>query len=147
MIGCRQIGQRIAAKDRRFVPIEMQTQNNKLASLTDSEGLPIDWLQDEGSYAIAFLMDIRDSHRSKARPCRRLFLLGESRIPRRSFGAQVLLEHGLERTLPTVAQRRNAQRSPQLLAGMSWQIQEGVHIGHTKSLRTVGNFYNVIVGA
>ena len=32
----------------------------------------------------------------------------------------------------------------QLLAGMSWQIQEGVNLGHTDSLWTVSNFYNVI---
>jgi hypothetical protein len=31
-----------------------------------------------------------------------------------------------------------------LLARRSWQIQEGVNIGHTDSLRTVSNFYNVI---
>ena len=27
---------------------------------------------------------------------------------------------------------------------MSWQIQEGVNLGHTDSLWTVGNFYNVV---
>jgi hypothetical protein len=27
---------------------------------------------------------------------------------------------------------------------MSWQIQKGVNVGHTDSLRTVSNFYNVI---
>ena len=32
----------------------------------------------------------------------------------------------------------------QLLAGMSWQIQEGVNLGHTDSLWTVSNFYNVV---
>jgi hypothetical protein len=32
----------------------------------------------------------------------------------------------------------------QLLAGMSWQIQEGVNVSHTDSLWTVSNFYNVI---
>src|SRR6202142_346422 len=71
--------------------------------------------------------------------------MGESRIPRRSFGAQVLLEHCLERTLPTLAKCRNPQRALQLLAGRSWQIQEGVNLGHTDSLLTVSNFYNVIV--
>src|SRR6202142_4711811 len=70
--------------------------------------------------------------------------MGESRIPRRSFGAQVLLEHCLERTLPTLAKCRNLQRALQLLAGMSWQIQEGVNLGHTDSPWTVSNFYNVI---
>ena len=89
-------------------------------------------------------MDIRDSHLSKAGPCWRLFLIGESRIPHRSFGAQVLLEHCLERTLPTLAKCRNPQRALQLLAGMSWQIQEGVNLGHADSLWTVSNFYNVV---
>src|SRR3984885_15793105 len=87
---------------------------------------------------------MRDLHLSKAGPCWRLFLIGESRIPHRSFGAQVLLEHCLERTLPTLAKRRNPQRSLQLRAGMSWQIQEGINLGHTDSLWTVSNFYNVI---
>jgi hypothetical protein len=32
----------------------------------------------------------------------------------------------------------------QLLAGLSWQIQKGVNLGHTDSLWTVSNFYNVI---
>ena len=89
-------------------------------------------------------MNIRDSHLSKAGPCWRLFLICESRIPRRSFGAQVLLEHCLERTLPTLAKCRNPQRALQLLAGMSWQIQEGVNVGHRDSLWTVSDFYNVI---
>src|SRR5271165_4166055 len=89
-------------------------------------------------------MNIRDSHLSKAGPCRRFFLIGESRIPHRSFGAQVLLEHCLERTLPTLAERRNPQRALQLLAGMSGQIQEGVNLGHAHSLWTVRDFCNVV---
>ena len=35
----------------------------------------------------------------------------------------------------------------QLLAGMSWQIQEDVNVGHSGSLRTISNFYNVIACA
>src|SRR5580700_10743898 len=144
MVGCWQIRQRIAAKNRRFARIDEQPQNNKLTRLEDRKRLPIDWRQNEGSYAIAFLINIRDSHLSKAGPCWRLFLIGESRIPHRSFGAQVLLEHGLERTLPTLAKCRNPQRALQLLGGMSWQIQEGVNVGHTDSLWTVSNFYDVV---
>ena len=34
----------------------------------------------------------------------------------------------------------------QLLAGLSWQIQEGVNVGHGDSLRTVSNFCDVIAG-
>src|SRR5271165_3378 len=144
MIGCRQIRQRIAAKNRRFVRVEMQAQNNKLTRLEERKRLPIEWRQNEGSHAIAFLVNIRDPHLSKAGPCWRLFLIGEPRIPRRSFGAQVLLEHCLERTLPTLAKCGNLQRALQLLAGMSWQIQKGVNVGHTHPPRTVDNFYNVI---
>ncbi|HYW36985.1 MAG TPA: hypothetical protein VE957_02640 [Terriglobales bacterium] len=47
-------------------------------------------------------------------------------------------------TLPTLAKCRNPQRALQLLAGMSWQIQEGIDLGYTDSLWTVGNLYNVI---
>jgi len=108
--------------------------------------LPIDRLQNEGSYVIAFLINISDSHLSKGGPCWCVSLVCEPRIPDRSFGAQVLLEHGLERTLPTLAQCRNLQRSLQLLAGRSWQIQEGVYVGYTHSFWTVSKFYNVIVG-
>ena len=53
----------------------------------------------------------------------------------------------MERTLPTLAKCRNPQRALQLLAGMPWQIQEGVNLGHTDSLWTVSNFYNVIARA
>src|SRR5271157_5853932 len=134
MVGCWQIRQRIATKNRRFARIDDQPQDDKLTCLEDRKRLSIDRRQDEGSYAVAFFMNIRDSHLSKAGPCRRFFLIGESRIPRRSFGAQVLLEHCLERTLPTLAKCRNPQRALQLLAGMSWQIQEGVNVGHTDSL-------------
>ena len=137
MVGYGQIRQRTAAKNRRFVRVEMQSQNNKLTRLEDRERLPVDWFQNEGSYAIAFLMNIRDSHLSKAGPCWRLFLTGESRILHRSFGDQVLLEHCLERTLPTLAKCGNPQRALQWLAGMSWQIQEGINLGHTDSLWTV----------
>src|SRR5271169_3128842 len=144
MIGSGQIRQRIAAKNGRFARIDEQPQNHKLPCLEDRKRLPIDRRQNEGSYVIAFLMDTRDSHLSKSGPCWCLFLIGESRIPHRSFGAQLLLEHCLERTLPTLAKRGNPKRSLQLFAGMSWQIQEAVSLGHTDSLRTVSNFYNVI---
>jgi len=144
MVGCGQIGQRIAAKYRRLARIDEQPQDDKLACLEDRKRLPIDRHQSEGSYVIAFLMDMRDSHLSKSGPCWCLFLIGESRIPHRSFGAQILLEHCFERTLPTLAKCRNAQRALQSLAGMSRQIQEGVNFGHSDSLRTLSNSYDVI---
>ncbi len=144
MIGCGQIRQRIAAKNRRFARIDEHPQNYKLPRLADRKRLSIDWRQNEGSYAIAFLMDTRDAHLSKTGPCWRLFLIREPRISHRSFGAQVLLEHCLERTLPTLAKCGNLQHSFQLLAGMSWQIEEGVNVGHTDSLWTVSNSYNVV---
>src|SRR5580704_6009619 len=109
MVCCRQIRQRIAAKNRRFAWIDEQPQNHKFTRMGERKRLPIDWRQNEGSYAIAFLINIRDSHLSKAGPCWLLFLIRESRIPRRSFGAQVLLEHCLERTLPILAKCRNPQ--------------------------------------
>src|SRR5271157_4430734 len=133
MIGRGQIGQRIAAKNGRFARIDEQPQNHKLTCREDRKRLPIARCQNEGSYAIAFLVDTRDSHLSKSGPCWCLFLIRESRISHRSFGAQVLLEHRLERTLPTLAKCGNPERSLQLLAGMSWQIQEGVNVGHANS--------------
>src|SRR5208282_119290 len=144
MIGSGQIRQRITAKSRRFARIDERPQDDKLTCLEDRKGLPIDWRQNEGSYVIAFLMNIRDAHLSKAGPRWSLFLIRESRIPHSGFGAQVLLQHCLERTLPTLAKCRNPQRALQLRAGMSWQIQEGVSVGHTDSLWTVSNFYNFI---
>src|ERR1035438_305260 len=131
MVGSGQIRQRIAAKNGWFARIDEQSQNHKLTCLEDRKTLPVDRRQNERSYVIAFLMDTHDSHLSKSGPCRCLFLIGESRIPHRSFGAQVLLEHCLERTLPTLAKCRNLQRALQLLAGMSWQIQEGVNVGYS----------------
>src|SRR5271169_7097870 len=107
MIGCRQIRQRIAAKNERFARVNEQPQDHKLTSLEERKRLPIDWRQNEGSYAIAFLINALDSHLSKSGPCWRLFLNCESRIPHRSFGAQVLFEHCLERILPTLAKCRN----------------------------------------
>src|ERR1700688_1163229 len=144
MVGCRAIRQRIAAKNRLFVRVEMQAQNGKLTRLAERKKLPIDWLQNEGSHAIAFLTDLRNSHLSKSGPRRSLLLIRESRIPRHSFGARILLKHRLERTLPTLAKCRNLQRASQLLAGMSWQIQQGVNIGHTDSLWTIRNFFKGI---
>src|SRR5579864_1174974 len=144
MVGCRQIRQRIAAKNRRFARIDKQPHHDKLTRLAKREWSSIDGRQNEGSYASAFLMNIRDTHLSKSWPCWCLFLIGEPRIPHRGFGTQVLLEHCPERTLPTCAKGRNLQRTLQLLAGMSWQIQQGVNIGHTDSLWTVSNFYDVI---
>ena len=89
-------------------------------------------------------MNTRDSHLSKAGPCRCLFLIGEARITHRGFGTHILLEHCLERTLPSPTQCRNSQRPLELLAGMSWQIQESVNLRHTDSLRTVSDFFNII---
>src|ERR1700681_115913 len=101
MIGFGQIRQRIAAKNRRFVRVEMQAQNNKLACPEDRKRLPIDWRQNEGRYVIALLINIRDPHLSKSGPRWCLFLIGEPRIPHCSLGAEVLFEHRLERTLPS----------------------------------------------
>src|SRR4051794_38797034 len=107
MVGCGQIRQRIAAKNRRFAGIKMQTQNNKLTRMEESKRLPIDRRQTEGSYAIALLINMLDSHLPEAGPCWHWFLIGETRIPHHRFGGQVLLQHRLERTLPTFAQCRN----------------------------------------
>ena len=144
MIGCGQIRQRIAAKNGRFARIDEQPQNHKLTSLEDRKRLPIDWSQNEGSYAIAFLINLRDSHLSKSGPCWRLFLIRESRISLDGFRARLLREYRLKGRLPALAKCRNPQRSFQLFARMSWQVQEGVNFGHADSLRTVSNFYNVV---
>src|ERR1700678_595921 len=145
MVGGRQIRQRITAKNRRFAGVDEQPQDDKLTCLADRKKLSIDRRQNEGSYAIAFLVDTRDPHLSKAGPCWCMFLIRESRIPR-SCGTQVLLEHCFERTLPPLAKRRNLQRALQLLGGMSWQIQERVNVGHAHSLWTIGDFCDVIAG-
>jgi hypothetical protein len=89
-------------------------------------------------------MNIGDSHLSEAGPRWWLFFIGESQIPLRGFGTRVLLEHYLERTLPTLAQCRNPQRALQSLAGMSWQIQKGVNVGHGNLFWTIGDFHDVI---
>jgi len=144
MIGRGQIRQRIAAKNGRFARFDEQPQNHKLPRLVDREGLPIDWRQTQGSYVIAFLMNIRDSHPSKSGPCGRLFLIRESRISFDRFRARLLLENRLKRRLPTLAECGNPQRPLQLFLRMSRQIQEGVNLGHAHSLWTVSNFQNVV---
>src|SRR5215469_6068994 len=107
MVGRRQVRQRIAAKNRWLVWINEQPQNYKLPRLAERNRPPIDGGQNEGSYTIALLIDTGDSHLSKTRPCRRLCLIGKSRIPQCSFRIQGLLQHCLERTLPALAQSRN----------------------------------------
>src|SRR5271169_2950376 len=107
MVGCGQIRQRIATKNRRFARIDDQPQDDKLTCLEDRKRLPIDWLQNEGSYAIAFLINIRDSHLSKSGPCWCLFLIRESRISLDGFRARLLREYHLKRSLPTLAKCRN----------------------------------------
>src|SRR5208282_3722376 len=112
----------------------------------DRKRLSVGRRENEGSYAIAFLINVGDPHLSKPAPRRRLFLTREARIPRRWVGAQVLLEQCLERTLPALAKRGDPQCALQLLAGMSWQIQEGIGVGHCDSFRTIGDFHNVVAG-
>src|SRR5208282_2550825 len=116
MIRDGQIRQRIAAKNRLFVRVEMQAQDNKLTRLKERQRLPIEWRQNEGSYAVAFLINFCDPHLSKTGPCWCSCLICESRIPHYSHGAQVLLKHCFERTPPTLAKCRNPQRALQLLA-------------------------------
>ncbi len=144
MVGSTHIRQRIAAKNRRLARIDDQPQNHKLTRLEDWKKLPIDWLKNDGSDALALFINARDSRLSKSGQCRCLFLIGESRIPCHRFGARILLDHCLERTLPTPAKCRNPQRALQLLAGMSGQIQKGVNVGHTHPLWIVNNCCNVI---
>src|SRR5579864_2570888 len=144
MIGCREIRQRIAAKNRRFARIDDQPQNHKLTGLEERKTLLVGRHKNEGSYTLAFVVNSGDSHRSKAGPGCRWLLCGKSRIPHRSFRSQVLLKHCLKRALPALAKRRNPQGALQLLAGRSRQIQKGINVGHTHSLWTVSNFYNVI---
>src|SRR5271170_7278430 len=108
MIGCRQIRQRIAAKNRRLARVEMQPQDDKLTCLADRKRLPVARHQNKGSYVIAFLTNLGNSHLSKSLPRWSLLLIRESRVPCRTIGAQVLLEHCLERTLPTLAKGGNS---------------------------------------
>src|SRR5215469_743141 len=102
MVDCWQIRERITAKNRRFARFELQAQNNELPRNEERKMLSIDWRQNEGSYAVAFLLYIRDSHLSKTGPCWRLLFICESRISDGTLGARVLLEHRSERTLPTL---------------------------------------------
>src|ERR1700687_790478 len=122
MIGCREIRQRLAAKNRRFARIDDQPQNDNLTGLEERKPLLINRHKNEGSYTLAFLTNSRDSHLSKAGPGWRWLLSGKSRIPHRSFRSQVLLKHSLKRTLPTLAKRRNPHGALQLLAGSTRQI-------------------------
>src|SRR5580704_9163835 len=103
MIGCGQIRQRIAAKNRRFARIDEQPQNHKLTCLEDRKILPVDRRQNEGSYALAFLINIRDSHLSKSGPGWCLFLIRESRISLDGLRARLLREYRLKGRLPTLA--------------------------------------------
>src|SRR6201981_2770406 len=144
MVGCREIRQRIAAKNRRFARIDDQPQNHELTGLEESKTLLVGRHKNEGSYTLAFFVNSADSHWSKAGPCWRWLLCGKSRISPRSFRSQVLLKHCPKRALPALAKRRNPQGALQLLAGRSRQIQKGVNVVHTHSLWTVSNFYNVI---
>src|SRR5208337_1958277 len=89
-------------------------------------------------------MNIRDSHLSKARPSWCLFLIRKSKISFDEFRARLLREYRLKGTVPTFAKCRNPQRSFQLFAGMSRQIQESVNLGHTESLWTISNLYNIV---
>src|SRR5580700_4002079 len=108
MIGSGKIRQRIAAKNRRFSRIDEQPQNHKLTCLEDRKRSSIDRRQNEGTHAIAFLMNIRDSHVSKSGPRWCLFLISESRISLGGFWARLLREYCLKGRLPTHAKRRNA---------------------------------------
>jgi hypothetical protein len=89
-------------------------------------------------------MNIRDSHLSKSGPCWRLFFIRESRISLDGFWARLLRKYRLKGRLPTLAECGNPQRSFQLFARMSRQIQERVNLGYAESLWTVSNFYNVV---
>src|SRR6201987_129431 len=147
MVGCREIRQRIAAKNRRFARIDDQPQNHELTGLEESKTLLVGRHKNEGSYTLAFLVNSGDSHRSKAGPGCRWLLGGKSRIPHRGFRSQVLLKHCPKRALPTLAKRRNQQGALQLLAGRSRQIKKGVNVGHTHSLWTVSDYYDFIAGS
>jgi len=144
MVGCGQIGQGIAAKNRRVIRIDKQPQDHKLTSLEKRKRLTIDGRQNEGSYAIAFLVDISDSHFSESEPCWCWFLIRQPSISRGGGRAQVLLEHHMKRRLPTCAKRRNSKRPFQLFARMSWQVQETVNAGHRHPFRAVGNFHDIV---
>src|SRR5271165_5210400 len=107
MIGRGQIRQRIAAKNGRFALFDEHPQNHKLTCLEERKRLPIDWPQNEGSYAIAFLTNIRDAHLSKSGPSWCLFLIRESWISFDELRARLLREYRLKGTLPTLAKCRN----------------------------------------
>src|SRR5690242_16115825 len=111
MVGSWQVRQRIAAQNRRSVRIYMQPQDNKLTCAEGRKGLPIDRNRTKGSYTLALLTDMLDSHCFESRPRWRFLLIRESRIPRYGFRARFLIEHCLERTLPTFAQCRNPKRA------------------------------------
>jgi hypothetical protein len=73
--------------------------------------------------------------------------MGEPRISSRAFCARLWLEHRQERTLPALAKRGNPERSLQLLAGMSRQIQECINLSYRHPLRTIADFHDIIARA
>src|SRR5512147_1502051 len=104
VIDSGQVGQRIAAKNRRFIRSHLQPQDNKLTRLGDWKRLSVDRHQNERGHAIAFLADMRDSHPFESGPCWRLLLICEPGIPFHGFCRRLLFEHRLERTLPALAE-------------------------------------------
>src|SRR5262245_10089191 len=73
--------------------------------------------------------------------------MGESRVSSRAFCAGLSLEHRQERTLPALAKSGNPERSLQLLARMSRQIQECLNISYRHPLRTIADFHDIIARA
>src|SRR5215813_5022140 len=120
MIDSWQVRQRIAAKDRRLTWIHLQPQDNKLTRPSNGKRLLIDWRQNEGGHAIAFLTDMRDEHLSEAGPRWFLFLICEPGVSHNGLCTRPLIENRPERTLPALAKGGNSERPFHALARVSW---------------------------
>ena len=108
--------------------------------------MPVSRRQNKRGHAIGFLTDMRDAHLFETRPCRCLHLICETGISLQGFRTRFLLEDRLERSLPALAECRYEERAFHLLARMSRQIQQPIHLGDRDPFRTIGDFYGFVAG-
>jgi hypothetical protein len=58
-----------------------------------------------------------------------------------------LIQQGAKRALPAWAQRWYAQRALEVLASMSWQIEQGVDLGDGHALGSVRDLDDLVASA
>ena len=135
--------ERVAAEQRRGVGVGPDPNGHELAWLGRARGQLLHRHEPYRDHACALPIDAGHPEGKEPAPGRGC---SRRRVERHVPGVRSLIEQGLERLLPPLAECRDAQGTSQAVAWMPRQVEQPVHLGHGHGFRARRQLGDLVTG-